>query len=69
MANKYIYLYILQGHYALGWEDLSMSLRTREGRREIRQDLKDYQVNEGGTYRIVKRRELNRAWHPMGDRA
>lgn len=58
-ANKYSYLYVLQGLYSMGWEDLTASEQNNEGRNEIRQNLKDYRENEGGTYRIIKRRELN----------
>lgn len=52
--NKYTYLFVLQGYYN-GWEDLTAS----EDWREIRNDRKDYRENEGGLYRIIKRRELN----------
>lgn len=58
-ANKYSYLYVLQGFYSMGWEDLCAANQTSEGRKEIRQNKKDYQKNEGGVYRIIKRRELN----------
>ena len=52
--NKYIYLHVLQGNYGYGhgWEDLCAS----ESRKEVRVDLKAYQENEGGCYRIIKRR-------------
>ena len=55
--NKYIYLHILQGNYGYGhgYEDLTAS----ENFKEIQDDLKAYRDNEGGTYRIIKRRELN----------
>lgn len=51
--NKYTYLFVLQGHYGQGWEDLCAS----ENRREVRENRKDYRENEGGTYRIIQRRE------------
>lgn len=54
--NKYVYLTVLQGNYGYGWEDLTAS----ENYAEVKQNLKDYRLNEGGTYRIVKRRELNK---------
>lgn len=63
--NKYSYLYILQGNYGYGhgWEDLTAEeIDTRkpwEARKAIRQTLKEYRENEGGCYRIIKRRELN----------
>ena len=53
--NKFVYLYVLQGDYGYGWEDLCAS----EDRREVRRDLRDLQENEGGCYRIIQRRELN----------
>lgn len=54
-VNKYLYLNVLQGHYSYGWEDLT----TSESYAEVKQNLKDYRINEGGQYRIIKRRELN----------
>lgn len=44
----------LQGHYGQGWEDLC----TSDSRREIRADLRSYEENEGGRYRIICRRIL-----------
>jgi len=54
-TNKYLYLYILQGHYSQGWEDLTAA----ETYKEIRANLKDYRDNERGAYRIISRRERN----------
>lgn len=57
--NKYEYLYVLQGHYSGGgWADLTAAPKTAAGRREVRADLRAYRENEGGAYRIIKRREL-----------
>jgi hypothetical protein len=53
--NKYTYLMVLQGSYGYGWEDLT----AEETRKEIKQRLKEYRENENGTYRIIRRRELN----------
>ena len=53
--NKYVYLYVLQGDYCAGFEDLTAS----ESLREMKDNLRDYEENENGTYRIIKRRELN----------
>lgn len=55
-TNKYIYLYVLQGFYGYGWDDLTAS----ENYSEIREDLKAYRENEHGKYRIIQRRELNK---------
>lgn len=54
-VNKYLYLIVLQGDYGYGWEDLTAS----ESYAEVKSNLKDYKINEGGNYRIIKRRELN----------
>jgi hypothetical protein len=55
--RKFEYLYVLQGFYSLGWEDLAAESQTLQGRKAIRQTRKEYQENERGTYRIIKRRE------------
>jgi len=46
-------IFVLQGTYGHGWEDLT----AEETRAEIRQRLKEYRENEGGNYRIITRRE------------
>lgn len=51
---KYTYLYVLQGNYGT-WEDLAAS----ENRKEMLDNKRDYEMNEGGAYRIIKRREKN----------
>lgn len=55
--NKYVYLYVVQGSYGFGWEDLTQS----ESRKEARANLKDYRQNQPGAYRLIFRRELNTA--------
>lgn len=71
-ANKYEYLYVLQGDYGHGWEDLAAEdkadpvERIEGGKRtkyvtpwdRIRQTRREYIENEGGTYRIIERRVL-----------
>ena len=52
--NKFLYLSVLQGNYGFGFEDL-----TQGTHKECRQHLKEYRGNEGGNYRIIKRRVLN----------
>ena len=59
-TRKYDYLYVLQGHYGQGWEDLTAAERTPAGYRQVRANLREYQKNEGGRYRIVSRREARR---------
>jgi hypothetical protein len=58
-TRKFNYLYVLQGHYAYGWEDLAAEDQTPQGRKAIRQTQREYQENERGAYRIIKRRERN----------
>ena len=58
--NKYNYMYVLQGHYAVyGWEDLTAAAHTSAGFKEVRRDMKDYRENASGNYRIIERRVLN----------
>jgi len=56
--NKYTYLWIVQANYGYGhgWEDVAAS----ESHHEARQTLKEYQENEGGRLRLIKRREVSR---------
>jgi hypothetical protein len=54
-VTKYRYLYVLQGNYGFGWEDICQS----EKGADIRPDLKAYRENAPEyRYRIVHRREL-----------
>lgn len=63
-SRKFDYLYVLQGNYGYGhgWEDLTAeeidTAKPWIAYRAIRQSRKEYRENEGGNYRIVKRREL-----------
>ena len=45
--------YVLQGKYPgpHGWEDLT----AEETKEDIKQRLKEYRENEGGSYRIIRR--------------
>ena len=62
--NKFNYLYVLQGNYGYGhgWEDLTAAINSFKGWKEVKADKKSYVENEGGTYRIIERRELNPEW-------
>lgn len=51
-TRKFDYIYVLQGFYAQGWEDLTASAK----RREMVTDRNAYRENEGGAYRIIQRR-------------
>lgn len=59
---KYEYLYVLQGHYGYGWEDLTAADKNAPGAlREIKADAKAYRENERGTpIRIIERRVLRK---------
>lgn len=59
--RKFDYLYVLQGDYGYGhgWEDLAAEDEAEPGARQrIRQTRKEYRDNEGGSYRIIQRREV-----------
>lgn len=64
-SNKYTYLFVLQGDYGYGhgWEDLT----AEESRKEIKARLREYRENEGGTYRIIQRREKNDTTNQRSD--
>ena len=54
VMTEVIWLYVLQGKYAAGWEDIDASYDLPE----IRMNHKAYIQNEGGTYRVVRRKEM-----------
>ena len=59
-TNKFNYLYVLQGDYGYGWEDLTCVDKSEDDAgKSIRGYLKDYRENEGGSYRVIDRRESN----------
>lgn len=56
--RKFDYLYILQGYYGQGWEDLSAEDMAEPGVLvRICTTRKEYRDNEGGVYRIIERCE------------
>ena len=62
-GNKYNYYKVIQGNYGYGWSDedfheCDSSFRPLNSQL-LRENLVAYQVNGGGDYRVVKRRELN----------
>lgn len=46
-------VFVLQGSYAHGWEDLT----SEPTRREANARRREYRENEGGVYRVVARLE------------
>lgn len=64
-VKKYVYLYVLQGNYGFGYEDLTAEDKSEVNQhgtalKRIKNDLKAYRQNEGGDYRIISRRVLNK---------
>ena len=63
--HKYSYIKVIQGNYGYGWDDVSTYACRSEGgmtkqeRRLLQHDLKEYRASGSGTYRVIKRRELN----------
>ena len=47
------YLFVLQGHYGTGWEDIYASYDYEE----VLMNRRAYIANEGGRYRVVRRKE------------
>lgn len=53
--TKYLYLFVVQGNYGYGWDDVYES----EDYRDARARLKEYRANEKkASHRMIKRREL-----------
>lgn len=52
--NKYEYLFVVQGNYGYGWEDLIAS----EDEQEANNDLKAYRENDPAPTRLINRRVL-----------
>lgn len=58
-TNKYIYLFVIQGDYGQGWEDVDQS----EDFREAWLDYRLYRTEEPDyAHRFIRRRELNPAY-------
>jgi len=52
--TKYVTVYIVQGNYGSGWDDLTGS----DVRKEARRDLRDYEMNEPNPHRLISRKIL-----------
>jgi len=69
-AGKYEYLYVLQGNYGYGWDDLSAEDKAVPGAyKRIQQTLKEYRQNERGHYRVIERREAKAKANPRRRKA
>lgn len=52
--KKYVYLFVVQGNYGYGWDDVYES----EDARDARARLKEYRANEkNASHRMIQRRE------------
>lgn len=60
---KYIYYKVIQGDYGYGWADEDYHETDSQYRAKdhklLRANLQAYRENGGGSYRVIKRRELN----------
>jgi hypothetical protein len=54
--NKYQYLWVVQGHYRFGWEDLTEA----DSWLEAKSLLRDYNENEPAPHRLIQRRIANK---------
>ena len=55
--NKYSYVFVIQGNYGYGWDDLT----EEETYKEAREQLKCYNENEPNVFhRKIQRRVLNK---------
>lgn len=57
--NKYCYLWVIQGFFGYGWEDVSEYDKSEYSYLDVRHDLQEYRISSNHAYRIIKRRELN----------
>ena len=57
--NKYCYLWVIQGYYSYGWEDLSCYDKSEYSYSDVRHDLKEYRIADSAPKRLIERRELN----------
>lgn len=57
-TNKFTYLYVIQGNYGYGWDDVDQT----ENHREMHINFCLYRENEPQySHRVIRRRELNHA--------
>ena len=57
-ANKYNYLRVIQFNCGYGWEDCSEYEKSEFN--QVRNDLKEYRLSGGGSYRVINRRVINK---------
>lgn len=57
--NKYNYLWVIQGFYGYGWEDLSEYDKKEYSWGDVKHDYREYCISDNYPKRIINRRELN----------
>ena len=57
--NKYCYLWVIQGYYGYGWEDLSEYDKKEYSYADVKHDIKEYRIADSAPKRLISRRELN----------
>ena len=57
--NKYNYLWVIQGYYGYGWEDLSEYNKKEDSYSLVKHDFREYCIADSYPKRIVNRRERN----------
>ena len=57
--NKYNYLWVIQGNYGYGWEDLSAYDKKESSYADVKHDIREYRIADSAPKRIIERRELN----------
>lgn len=60
-VSKTEVIYVLQGHYGYGWEDLT----AETSRKEINARAKEYRSNAPGAYRVISRRVSKATGEPV----
>lgn len=63
--GKYNYYKVIQGNYGHGWDDedfhqtlSNFTFKSGKDYKLFKDNLKAYRENGGGSYRVIKRREL-----------
>lgn len=57
--NKYCYLWVIQGYYGYGWEDLSEYDKSEYSFSDVRHDIREYRISDSAPKRLINRRVLN----------
>lgn len=63
--NKHLYLWVIQGHYGLGWEDVDQSENYQEAKASLRIYTHEEPTN---AHRLIRRREPNPLYKEQDER-